>query len=285
MRTAVYIDDTGTSGLKSKSKYDSKDSKSWFALILSPQERIFANEQMKDCLNELKSMYNAEEFHFSDIFGGRNEFKKLNLQDKLRIFWLFSEVHREMQYPILMQTFSQDEYSRNKITMNIPQEIDNFKLNNASDFALFNLLLRIKNYFTNNSHLIPIEIIIDEGRQKKNTTQNIELYGDILLNKTLLYKSSKEEPLLQLVDFVAYCLNRHKWILQNNSKKPIDIEFLEICSNANFNVLNMKKHWNRIDGNMNDKYDEILDDAYSKNGIYPLINLEDYLNQIKNNYR
>ena len=75
--------------------------------------------------------------------------------------------------------------------------------------------------------------------------RTVNLFGDDLLNRQIQYKSSEDEHLIQLADFAAFCLNRVKWIQQNNShlSKPIDMTFLELCSRADFNTLNMvKKH-------------------------------------------
>lgn len=281
MNTTVYIDDTGTSGLKSKSVYDSKRSVSWFAIVLTSEERLFAEIQMKDCLNELKNTYNASEFHFTDIYGGRKEFEGIDLDKRLNIFYLFADVYKRMEYPLLMQTFSPEEYSRNSLINNVgKQKIDGFDLNNYSDFALYHLLLRIKRYLNGNSYSYPLEIIIDEGRQKKNSIQSCNLFTSSQLRTGLQYKSSKEEPILQLIDFAAYCLNRVKWIMQNNKTESIDKTFLEICSYANFNTINMKKGYVDMGVNMQSKYDNIIKDTYSKNNIFPEIDLEKYKDEL-----
>lgn len=281
MNTTIYIDDTGTSGLKSKSAYDSEKSVSWFAIVLTSEERLFAEVQMKDCLYELKQIYNASEFHFKDIYNGRKEFEGIDLDARLKIFHLFADVYRRMEYPLLMQTFSPEEYSRNSLTNNAgKQKIDGFDLNNSKDFALYHLLLRIKGYLNSNGYSYPVEIIIDEGRQKKNSVQPCNLFTNNQLKIGLQYKSSKEEPLLQLIDFAAYCLNRVKWIMQNNSKKSIDKTFMEICSYANFNTINMKKGYVDVNVDMQSKYDDILKDAYSKNSIFPEIDLEQYKDEL-----
>ena len=86
MRTSVYIDDSGTPGNISKSQYDSKDRKTWVGLILNSEERIEANSQMLGCIDELKSMYNTNEFHFTDIYSGTKAFKGIDLEIRLGIF-------------------------------------------------------------------------------------------------------------------------------------------------------------------------------------------------------
>jgi len=187
MRTAVYIDDSGTPGNISKSKYDALDKKTWVGLILNPEERIEAHFQMLGCIDELKSIFNANEFHFTDIYSGTREFKGVDLEKRLNIFWAFSEIHRMTQFPMLIQTFSSDDILRNRIIVEGEKvKVDNFDLKKASDFALYFLLFRMKMFFqANNTYPKPIEIIIDEGRQKKNTTQDCALLNGIVFNDKL----------------------------------------------------------------------------------------------------
>jgi hypothetical protein len=66
--TGIYIDDTGTSGMKSKSNYDAIHKKTWIALILTPEQRQEAYIQMNGCVEEIKTRFNAKEFHFIDIY-------------------------------------------------------------------------------------------------------------------------------------------------------------------------------------------------------------------------
>lgn len=281
MNTYIFIDDTGTSGLQSKSEFDSTDSKSWFALILTNEQKEYCNIQMKDCLDILKKKYKANEFHFSDIYAGRGAFKDISFNERMNIFWMFAEVHKEERYPMLTQTFSKADFERNKL-INIENSlIDGFNLKKESDFSLYHLLLRIKTFLNSNEYDVPFEIIIDEGKQNKDTSQPCKLFENKLLNNTLLYKSSESEPLLQLIDFVAYCLNRNKWILQNNSKKERDIDFLKMCSYANFNVLNLKRDIIELNSNTTELYDNKLKDAFKKLSPLPPINLKDYTEKIK----
>lgn len=287
MRTTVYIDDSGTPGCVSKSKYDTNDRKTWVGLILNSEERIDAHSQMTDCIKELESMFNISEFHFTDIYSGTKKFKGINLEVRLNIFRAFAEIHRITQFPMLIQTFTSDDILRNKIIIDGEKvKIDNFDLKNVSDFALFFLLFRIKDFFKENTQYSnPIEIIIDEGRQKKSTTQDCSLLDGLLFNNKLYYKSSADEPLLQLIDFVAFTMNRVRWIMTNNKKGDLDIEFLRIAEYANFNILNIKRGIIEKDTDFVKEYDSKLRETYDKNNNLSDIKLEDLKNNLikKNN--
>ena len=138
MRTAIYIDDSGTPGIKSKSRYDTTDRKTWVALILRPYEMAEAEFQMRGCLKELNEKLKASEFHFTDIYSGAKEFSGIDLSTRLNIFRAFAEINRATQFPMLIQTFTSDDILRNRIVVNdSPSKIDNFDLKKTSGFALF----------------------------------------------------------------------------------------------------------------------------------------------------
>ncbi len=121
---------------------------------------------------------------------------------------------------------------------------------------MFFLLWRIKNFLKKNAcYSSPVEIIIDEGRQKKDTTQSCSLFDGMLFNDELYYKSSAEEPLLQLIDFVAFTTNRVRWIMTNNKKGGLDVEFLKIAERANFNILNIERMEVDINSDFVKEYD------------------------------
>lgn len=284
MRTSVYIDDSGTPGNISKSKYDAKDRKTWVSLILNSDEQIEAQSQMLGCIDELKSMFKINEFHFTDIYSGTKDFKGINLETRLNIFRAFAEIHRITQFPMLIQTFTSDDILRNKIVLEGKKvKADNFDLKNTSDFALFFLLFRIKEFFKKNTHYsLPVEIIIDEGRQKKDTTQSCSLLNGILFNDKLYYKSSAEEPLLQLIDFVAFTMNRVRWIMTNNKKGTLDIEFLKIAARANFNILNIERGLVDTKSDFVKEYDSKLKETYDKNKNLSDIELEELKSNLMN---
>ncbi|WEK21328.1 MAG: DUF3800 domain-containing protein [Candidatus Pedobacter colombiensis] len=279
MRTGIFIDDTGNAGNETESIYDGTDRKSWLALILTPEQRIEAADQMGYLLNELKTNLGADEFHFKDIYNGQGQFKGVDIELRKQIFRSFANIFYDMNYPMLIQTMTAADMARNKLISNNPKiKADNFKLTDTSDFALFILFFRIKHFLTSKNRIpSPVDIIIDEGRQKPNTTQRVELLGGLLHNSEAHYKSSHQEPLIQLVDYAAFCLNRGRWILTHAVKKPLDREMLEIFSSANFNVLNMKKQLVKVDGDTTAMYDKILADTYAQHSHLGELDLEDMI--------
>lgn len=285
MNTSIYIDDTGTSGLTSASKYSSPQMKSWYAVILKPSDRVIASNFMSNCLKYLKKDYNANEFHFKDIYHGKNEFKDISLDVRLNIFREFASFFKRYNFPILCQTFSLEDYERNKlIKRNDIQAVDNFNLNNFSDFGLYHLMMLIRKHVADSRlYPRPFEIMIDQDGKKVNVSRIVDLFGDDLLNRRIQYKSSADTPLIQLADFAAYCLNKLKWILQKKKQdeKELDITFREICSHANFNTLNMIKKITPKEENLASEYDNILQEAYSKNSSLSEIDTKTYKEELR----
>lgn len=126
-----------------------------------------------------------------------------------------------------------------------------------------------------------MEITIDEGRQKKNTTQQSKLLQGFAFNDSLTYKSSGEDAILQLVDFVAFSMNRVRWILTNDKKSELDLTFLKICDRANFNILNIERRPIQFASHSVEDYDRILRETYDRNGNLSDVALEEFVKTLQ----
>jgi hypothetical protein len=279
MLTGIYIDDSGNPGKISASKYDSKNRKTWIALILTPEERLEANMVMEFFLDKLKKEINATEFHFTDIYSGNGQFKDLGLDIRLDMFETFAGIYELYKYPLLMQTLSSEDIPRNKLTTN-PQKkkYDGLNLNDSEDLALCTLLFKIKKFLQANPNIPrPVEIIIDQGRQKPNTVQHCSMLGNMLYNQEIQYKSSFDDPLLQLVDFSAFAMNRNRWILCKEDKNELDIELLRIFSQANFNISGIKRVLVAPKSDTIKIYDGLLKEAFDKNKDLDNLSIEELI--------
>lgn len=275
MATFIYIDDTGNAQHRSDFKYDTSMSASWCAILLNEKQHLSALNFMSRELKELYRQLELDEFHFADIFSGKGIYR--HVENRLDFFKEFSAFSSLEQYVVLFQSFAEDDYERLKIKKT-HATIDGFKLYDYSDFALYNLLLQIGRFlYTNSDYTKPCKIVIDEGRCKNNSYQNCSILGNILENGKILYKSSKEEPLLQLADFTAYTLNHCNWLDMKNSLNEYDKKFLKIASLANFNVPFLKKNELNIDSDRRQIYEQYLDEAYKKSQSYPELNLDEFV--------
>ena len=133
--------------------------------------------------------------------------------------------------------------------------------------ALWFLLEKtVKHLRENPDYPLLSKIFIDEGRQKPNTTQKINILEGVSEKSEIKYVSSKDEILIQLIDFIAFSLNRMRWILMNNKKSKLDFELLRIISYANFDIINLEKIEYDKTSNSSEDYDKYLRKTYDKNG-------------------
>ncbi|MGE6220390.1 hypothetical protein ACQKCH_11235 [Nubsella zeaxanthinifaciens] len=117
MRAGIFIDDSGNPGTKTENKYDSTDRKSWYAVVLTAEQRIEAHSFMTALIKENFGLYGSNEFHFTDIFSGVKAYKNVPLDARMRIFEHFATIFRDMKYPILHMTMTGADYERSKIVL------------------------------------------------------------------------------------------------------------------------------------------------------------------------
>lgn len=279
MRTGVFIDDSGNPGMLTDNIFDAKYRKSWYAIILSPQQREDADFGMRQLIAEHDGRYGEKEFHFTDIYNGKGKFKDVPLNDRLVIFEHFAGIFSEFQYPILSHTMTFEDFERNKIsTVNLKFKADNFRVAEASDFALYFLLVKSRLFLdVHPEYSCPIDVVIDSGRQAAETFQKADVLGEKLHDGKLQYRSSHDEPLLQLADFAAFCLNRAYRLNQKAKRSSLDEHMRKILSDANFNTINIRKQIIHINDDTRQMHESLLEEAYSKNMPFDNIELEELI--------
>jgi hypothetical protein len=265
--SAIYIDDTGSSQI-SKSKYDNGDLTSYLAVILTPKEK----EEISESISYAKYLINKElninikEFHFVDIYSGKKDFKKLELDKRLGIFKVFIDLYKRYNCPILIQSLTDDDVIRNRLSEIRKHKKYGFDFSKNSHLCLWLLLLRIRHEEKFKDYLPNIEIFVDAGLRKPNSKQEISILNGFSKNSLITYKDSESDELMQFIDFIAFTLNRTRWILSNNSKKPLDRLILELSEIASFNVLNMRRELIDLESeNTSEKYDTVLRETFDLN--------------------
>jgi len=101
----IFIDDTGSPGLADTPTNFLPKRKSWVAVIVSPHQMPEVLEQLPGALHALKEATGATEFHFTDIYEGRKEFKGVDLQVRLALFEFMASTCSRYQFPFIVQTF------------------------------------------------------------------------------------------------------------------------------------------------------------------------------------
>lgn len=262
---SIYIDDTGTPE-KSQLKFDPGDWTSFVSVII---EKV-NNLELVNKIELLKNKYSVNEFHFNEIFSGKGEFKKFSRQQRINIFEDFSELYKKHNCPIYIQSLTEDDIIRNRISDFKSIKKDGFNFSNNKHLCLWLLLVRLANEYNLDQYEKPFEIIIDAGKQKDNTFQKIHELKDFSIESKVFYRDSNKDNLLQFIDFIAYTLNRIRWIQMNNKITESDIDFLKFASRTQFNAPNMKKELIELESigkeSMIERYENVLNKAYKRNG-------------------
>ena len=262
---AIYIDDTGTPQ-KSLSKYDPGNWKSWVAVAFNNRERLEISHLIRNFRGHLNRKWKIGEFHFTDIFSGKNEFEKVDLEDRIEIFYFFAHIYKNYKCPIRIQSLNDDDIIRNKMTSFRKVKLPGYDLNDNSQFCLWILLIRLKNDdLIRKNYSRPLEIFVDAGKQKPNTAQKSTEVKGFAVNSQIQYIDSGSDYLMQFTDFIAFCLNRHRWILMNNKKSESDKLIMQITHYADFQTNMYKQLVDFESEKTSSTYDTILRKKFDEN--------------------
>lgn len=226
----VFIDDTGSPGLKTPGLHEQR--KSWVAVIVPPHQVSEVMEQVPNALSFLEELgLNDPEFHFADIWAGKGEFRKLDLQQRLAIFRFMAHIFATYQFQVLVQTFDPDNASGVQNRADWPESLGPLKFSDHEDLALIFALLRVR------MHLKAIEggnatacVVVDEGRLANGKEIVIPGLAPTFCAGAILFASSRLVHSIQLADFAAFIMNRWQLLRVKESLSNLDRTLLEIIS-------------------------------------------------------
>lgn len=170
MSTFVFLDDSGSSGQEQVNKFVNPNKKIWTGVILTFKEKQDIEKRIQKIINCINKEMNITELHFTEIYSGKREFKGINPDLRLKIVAQLVDIYNEFQPYVA--SIAMDENTLYKSGYkDISKKIEGFSLDKPIDSSLFYLLILISEYIRINSDLyqLPVEMIIDEGRQKANT--------------------------------------------------------------------------------------------------------------------
>lgn len=247
MQYLLFVDDTGFN--KNKNSRNLNDEKISMVGCLVPAGEI---EQLAGELNfqlsELKELYNADEYHFTDICNHKNQFEGIDGYDALSMIQLFAEIIKEYDIKIVTQTITGEILEKNN---DLISEVDKIAakcgLSNTSEAqknesrALILNILNAKKYVESLSGDNEIAAVFcDEGLRKNNAETKIKLGGkDVEID----FCSSKEFPYLQVADFAAWALTRSKLNLEKSQEKEMkdfDLMTMKILEDIVPNYINIE---------------------------------------------
>jgi hypothetical protein len=133
----VFIDDTGSPGLKETPGNLHPNRKTWVAVVIPKDQISEVWKLMPKALKVLDAKAGAGEFHFTDIYGGTRQFKGIPLKERLEIFAFMAEVFQYYQFPTFVQTFDPVSAQELRNRGDFPKQLGPFNLEKHEDLALF----------------------------------------------------------------------------------------------------------------------------------------------------
>jgi hypothetical protein len=254
----VFIDDTGSPGLQTSSGL-SPDRKSWVSVVVPRTQMPEMLTQLAGVIDELSLKTGASEFHFVDIFGRRNEFENVSIASRVGILKGFAAIFGHYRFPIHVQTLDPHNPAVEAVrTALIGQfgttRIPHFDFSKHDHLSLFMLLIMIRDYLRHNLPGISARVFVDQGLFSHGQALRISgVFSPEFKDDLICFSDSKLVEPIQLADFAAFCLNRQQllWHGAEAEIKERDWSFLEICTIADFNYINIPKvqttrnHWKK----------------------------------------
>jgi len=236
----IAIDDTYSSNIETNSMYVTNGRRTHVAICFDDSDVEYIREQMKGCLVEINenSKVNADEFHFVDIWNKKGGWKNLDKKMRLPLFEFFAKIYRDNKWRVFIQTVDSRTLSDHPSLVNIGDFTNEFDTNQKEDLSLLLLLLKIRIHYKQS---IPnINLIIDEGRGAPGEPFGYSLFKDWPGGFNGVFASSREEPLLQLADFICYCVNRSTVLATKENRKEEENQFLEMVASMGINSEDFK---------------------------------------------
>lgn len=237
----VFVDDTGSPGLKDTPANLHPERKSWIAVVVPRSNIAEVWQQFPRAIKELKAQTGGSEFHFTDIYSGTRSFKGVPLQKRLAVFAFMAYIFSEYKFPVFVQTLDpvslRDVHSHGSF----PERLGPFDFTKQEDLALFFLLLRVKWHLeqTYTESDRRARVFIDEGFQRNGAAIVIEPLRNVFADGLICFGRSDSILPLQLADFAAFCLNRTQLLIGRPQLKDLDESFLRIIEPIAWNYQNI----------------------------------------------
>lgn len=243
----VFIDETGSPGLKHTPSFLHPERKTWVAVAVSPVYMPEILQQFGKAIGALQELTGAREFHFVDIYGGRNAFKDVPLERRLGLFRFMAFVIRQYGLPLFVQTldptspiFIQALDPKSEVSARLKAELANesealkpeilghLHTDNHEHLALLLLLIQLRWYLRRASDGGTAHVFIDEGLRKWGSVIRIAGLGPEIRDGAVYSESSAQVLPLQLADFAAFGLNRTQLILGKETPGSLDYTIAQI---------------------------------------------------------
>lgn len=259
----IYIDDTGTPGVKPPSKFLHTRRKSWAAVLIPESEAKNVGEELSSILEDLNKVYGLSELHFTEIYSGKGKYRKeISFEERFGLIDKIVTILKSYKLPILYQTTSPESLKDNKSIYVFPEKCGFLDLSNHEHASLYLLLRRVRNFMSGNPTLFPnpLPVFVDEGIVKAGTVKDIPDISEFFLNGQINFDKSHRIPFLQLADFAAFAIGKSQWLQAKGNLKQNEIKFLDMVSPNNLWVVNLDLVISRRDTNKIANFEEVFEE-------------------------
>lgn len=236
----VAIDDTYGQKASTPSQYVTHERRTHVAVVFKDEDSKIVREELTSCLAYASELIGTEvsEFHFTDLYNKRGPWKNCKNSENLKFLETFAQFYRNHQWPVIVQTIDDRTLRDHKIEK-FNTKIGKLDLTKREDLSLFFLLLKFK--FQCESISEASQIIIDEGIGKAGSDLGLDVFYDWPHPVSVKFQSSSMEPLLQISDFIAFCINRSTHLALKGSRSDMDLAFLDMVGHMNINSTDLIK--------------------------------------------
>jgi len=270
MIAGIYIDDAGTPGQESKSKYLHTDRKSWAAVIIPPEIQYDVRDAMNTFVDGVKQDFGADELHFTDIYSGRPPYKNVPLDKRGELIHLMSSLFEAFALPIIFQSSSPEHLKELQSKYDLRSDkLGWFSFSNHEHVSLLALCGQVAAFVREHKQSFPepLPMMIDEGLVRTGTSIDLPAYADVIAGPTLNFRSTTECRFLQLADFAAFAIGRSQWLLGKGNLKDRDHIFLESVSADKLNIINLPRFTFDLEQHTTQEYDSLLQEDRAFKGF------------------
>lgn len=234
----VAIDDTYGQAGNQNSRHVTARRRTHVAVAVPDSQVDWVRREIQDLLKFWNSRLGtaAAEFHFVDVLNRKGPWECLatradeTSRANLEVLSNFAQFYAKYQWRILVQTIDDRTLKDHRIRA-FQGKIGRFDLSRRDDLSLLFLLLKVKRALAQE----PLTIVADEGRGRPGAKFAPEVFSDWTQSYKGLYASSANEPLLQLADFLAFCINRATHLSYKEPRTELDDWFLSLVSQLRLN--------------------------------------------------
>jgi hypothetical protein len=230
----VAIDDTYGPDAATPSRYVTGKRRTHVAVIFPDGEVDNIRQQVRNCLQfaSLEFAREVTEFHFVDIYNRNPPWDTLEDHVNLDFFGAFCSIYAQYRWPVVIFTVD-DRTISDHPSLKSGGMVDGLDPGKRDDLALLLLCLKLKLLHKTTGE--PLHLYVDEGRGKPGREFGSQIFHDWPAQYSGAYASSKAEPLLQIADLIAFCINRSTHLQTKSKRTAVDNWFLRLMSRMAIN--------------------------------------------------